>query len=391
MSELYDRADSTIRRALGISDNIALCPMGECGLLTKQILNWRYGIQETYTIDNYMKYFNSNIISVDDLKNKNTTNLVIVLSTVKEEINWELRKQIEALDKDISVLSITDPIIYDREYDFEYIKNVRNLLAVRKVRKKELIRIGRDNDGGYVMLKDFSPNTHAYSFGIADDVSWDAAIAEMGLKVYMYDHTIGNSPRNFKNGTFYSIGISGKDSADGNVLSIRTILEKSGDIQKKDLLLKMDVEGAEWEFILETPSCILENFAQMTFEFHGLLNKNKQELVIEALAKLNKTHQVIWVHGNNAKHAYNAKGLILPYLLEATYVSKKKYEFDDYESYIVPGRLDMPNIPRRSDLELGNFGKSAVLGIEKHELRNGEKYEDKSFGGSKVRFSKGTE
>jgi hypothetical protein len=56
------------------------------------------------------------------------------------------------------------------------------------------IRVGRENDGGYVMLDDFSGVSAAYSLGIKDDVSWDLQMADRGLTIYMYDHTIDALP-----------------------------------------------------------------------------------------------------------------------------------------------------------------------------------------------------
>ena len=58
----------------------------------------------------------------------------------------------------------------------------------------ELIRLGRKNDGGYVMLNEFDEKMEAYSFGINDDISWDLDIANRGLNCWMYDHTIQRLP-----------------------------------------------------------------------------------------------------------------------------------------------------------------------------------------------------
>ena len=61
-------------------------------------------------------------------------------------------------------------------------------------------RVGRDFDGGYVMLDDFSSQKFdaAYSFGINDDVSWDEAMAALGMDIFMYDHTIEKLPKQGK-------------------------------------------------------------------------------------------------------------------------------------------------------------------------------------------------
>lgn len=356
MTSMYQRIDCLVRKALSISKNIAICPIGEIGLMTKQILNWRYGVEERYILDNYMKEFNSKIISINDLIEKDTKNLVVILSSINEEVNIELKKQIELLGQNITLINVLDPAVFETENYFEFIKKMRSILIVRGVEgSKKLIRVGRNYDGGYIMLNDFSKDMHAYSFGIADDVSWEKQIASFGIKVFMYDHTISRLPYDITGGKFFRIGISGTDNADGKTLSMLTILEKTGDIKSDNLILKMDVEGAEWDFILNTPSDILENFLQISIEFHSLFAWGEQERILAALSKLNQTHQVIWVHGNNAGDAYKAHELLLPELMEATFVNRKKYKFFSYDTYYIPTCLDMPNLPGRRDLILGDY------------------------------------
>lgn len=64
------------------------------------------------------------------------------------------------------------------------------------------IRVGRPNDGGYVMLDDFGGITAALSLGVADDPSWDLAIGERGIPTFQFDHTINKPPAEHPNLTF---------------------------------------------------------------------------------------------------------------------------------------------------------------------------------------------
>jgi hypothetical protein len=69
------------------------------------------------------------------------------------------------------------------------------------------IRVGRQNDGGYVMLDDFSGISAAYSLGISDDVSWDLQMADHGMTIYMYDHTIPALPASHSRFRWGKVGI----------------------------------------------------------------------------------------------------------------------------------------------------------------------------------------
>ena len=71
----------------------------------------------------------------------------------------------------------------------------------------EKILIGEKRDGGYVLLDDFKNIKIAYSFGISNNIHFDKELADKGIDVYMYDHTINQLP--FNNSRFHwkKIGI----------------------------------------------------------------------------------------------------------------------------------------------------------------------------------------
>ena len=47
------------------------------------------------------------------------------------------------------------------------------------------VRIGRNEDGGYLMLNDFSKCGVLYGFGVGDDISFEMSIAERGYQIYL--------------------------------------------------------------------------------------------------------------------------------------------------------------------------------------------------------------
>ena len=67
------------------------------------------------------------------------------------------------------------------------------------------------------------------------------------------------------------------------------------------------------------------------------------EEIINVLTKINKTHQSIWVHANNAGRVEQARNIVIPDLLEITYVLKDRYDFEDIE-YSCPLDIDEPNL-----------------------------------------------
>ena len=67
---------------------------------------------------------------------------------------------------------------------------IYHLILPKEVVGKKRILLGEKTDGCYVLLDDFENIKYAYSFGINRNIQFDKALADKGIDVYMYDHTI---------------------------------------------------------------------------------------------------------------------------------------------------------------------------------------------------------
>ena len=226
-------------------------------------------------------------------------------------------------------------------------------LVPKAPKHKGFVRLGRDYDGGYVMLDEFSKNDVAYSIGICDDTSWDEDISKRDIDVFMYDHTIAP----LKVGGrlhFFKTGVCGTNTKQKDLLTLEEMLIKDNNISK-DIILKIDVEGAEWDVFSTISEDVLKKFSQIAIELHWICNriKNKEQYnqMIIALDNLNKTHQVIHVHGNNYSRCELIGGVPVCQALEVTYIRKGKYEFLNQKSEEAH-RLDLPCYPKLPDYTL---------------------------------------
>lgn len=168
-------------------------------------------------------------------------------------------------------------------------------------------------------------------------------MADRGMHVYCYDPTIIELPEAYEGLEFYRIGIAGDDDVKNRMLLMKAILENNKHEKNNNLILKMDVEGAEWDFLSKTSSEILAMFTQMTFELHDLTNMENREKVIAALENIRETHDPVWIHANNVGGVECANGITIPRLLEITFALKEKYELQD-GIYHCPIKLDLPNV-----------------------------------------------
>jgi hypothetical protein len=221
-----------------------------------------------------------------------------------------------------------------------------------------LVRKGRPFDGGYVMLMADFRQVVAYSLGIADDVSWDLDMADMGCDVFQYDHTIDQPPLRSESFHFSRFGIAARSSSDGTFKSVADILALNDHQHRTDLILKMDIEAAEWDVLGSLESDTLARFSQIIVELHWLaLGEQPAQIsrVVHVLHKMNETHQVIHLHANNHGPLGILGGVMLPDAMEVSYVRKADHQFKVCDR-VFPTDLDMPNNPNTADYFLGALG-----------------------------------
>lgn len=231
---------------------------------------------------------------------------------------------------------------------------LRRLEPMRAVQHGK-IRIGKEADGGYVMLDDFAGIKVAYSIGICDEVSWDVAIADRGIDVFQYDHTIDRLPLEHPRFHWSKTGLGPRATADLETLP--GLLAKNGHHGRDDMLLKCDIEGCEWDVLAELPPDCLPHFKQIVLEVHFLERLVEPEFaagVERAVAVLTAGHRVIHVHGNNHRPYSIVGGIPLPSVLELTLARSRDVVFERSDESF-PGPLDSPCSRGRADFRLGAF------------------------------------
>lgn len=241
-------------------------------------------------------------------------------------------------------------------YEKKQIKKIHALLHVMNVKNKKIIRIGNKNDGGYLMVDDFLENGGtAYSFGVSSDVSWDKEMAGYHYDIYMYDHTINELPEQNTHFHFEKMGIASAINEVGEYLNtLNYFLKKNNHQDEERMILKMDVEGAEYGFLEMTDSSVLNQFDQIVMELHFITSVEKSDEIIKALTKLNVTHQLVHVHGNNYSKIKYINGHSIPDSLEVLYVKRSICQFYEKEE-IRPFELDSPCWIERNEVFLGNW------------------------------------
>lgn len=245
----------------------------------------------------------------------------------------------------------------------DYYAQLHSLLRIGQIKDVSLVRVGdtgqRSGDGAYIMADDFLSGGVAYSFGISDDVAWDNDMAKRGYDIYMYDPTIDELPFRQSKFHFCRAGISDGKNIDSNYYSLEYFLETNQHSENRNMILKMDVEGAEWGFLKEVKSATLELFDQIVFELHELIVDGNVRKKLQALQKLNATHQLVHLHPNNFGRAIIIDGKLFSNDIEATYIRRGKYSSINMEYDVkLPLPIDRPNRAKTPEMCLGYWNRA---------------------------------
>ena len=171
---------------------------------------------------------------------------------------------------------------------------IYQFLCPKEVKGKKRILVGEKQDGSYITLDDYDNVKIAYSIGIRDIIQFDRALADRGIDVYMYDHTINNLP--YENNKFHwkKIGLGGIFEKKENIQTLEDMIKENGHSQENNMILKIDIESAEWNSLKDISEKTLLQFKYILIEYH--FTKENHLLYYNVLKKIYKTHQVFYVH-----------------------------------------------------------------------------------------------
>jgi hypothetical protein len=208
-------------------------------------------------------------------------------------------------------------------------------------------RIGGDADGGYVMLDCIRPAAPVLSYGVGPDITFDLAMAERGHQVTAFDHTVETMPGAHENLRWVREGIGERDTPEKHLATLATHAARHAEAGE-DMILKLDVEGAEWHALLAAPDALLARFQQIVGEFHSfesIAHAGGLGLRREVLQKLLRQFALVHVHSNNSQPFFTVHGMPVSNLLELSFVRRDVCRTVP-STALFPTALDRPCNPR---------------------------------------------
>ena len=223
------------------------------------------------------------------------------------------------------------------------------LLALRPVEPGiELVRIGPDKDGGYLVPDDLDGIRHVFSPGVSTESGFEAQLADRGMQVFLADHSV-DGPASAHPRFVFDKRYVGCVTDEQYLTLDDWHAAKLGADSGEDLLLQMDIEGAEYETLFAASPRLLGKFRVMVIEFHWLAQLWNQpffSLASRAFGKLLATHAVVHIHPNNCCGSVTSAGIEIPRIAEFTLLRRDRLRSTGYRTTF-PHPLDRPNVAKK--------------------------------------------
>ena len=217
----------------------------------------------------------------------------------------------------------------------------------------ENIRIGGNNDGGYIVPDDFDGVKYCFSPGVGSISKFENELTKRNIKCFLADYSVNP---NFENNLIdFDKKFIGASSYENYLRLDDWIKQKLDYKSNNDLMLQIDIEGDEYEVINSLNDEILKKFRIILIEFHELhylFDNFMFEKINKAFKKIMKLFNCTHIHPNNSvDFIFKDKNIIIPPVLEFSFLRKDRGNVVD-KNLSFPSKLDQPNLLNKRDIKL---------------------------------------
>jgi hypothetical protein len=188
-----------------------------------------------------------------------------------------------------------------------------------------LIRLGAPADGGYLVPDDLAGIHACFSPGVSSVSAFETACADRGMNVFLADRTVAGPAESHPLFHFTRKHVGA--TTDDGIMTMAQWVRQSVEDSTSDLLLQMDIEGAEYETLLATPDELLRRFRVVVIELHWLdhlWSKPFFNVASSAIRKLLQSHLCVHIHPNNCCGSLTRAGIEIPRVCEFTFLRRDR-------------------------------------------------------------------
>lgn len=212
----------------------------------------------------------------------------------------------------------------------------------------DLVRVGGMRDGGYLLPDDLDGLAASFSPGVNVVVDFDLDMAGRGVPVFMADASVDGPPVQNPLFDFQKLFL-GPETCPGFITLDDWVAGKAP--ADGDLLLQIDIEGAEWDVLDTVSDAVLNRFRIIALEVHDFQDVYRKGVAaqkLRVLKRLQRDFVVAHIHINNCDAPLQLGGLSVPPTFEITYLRRDRVK-DLRPAAPLPHPLDTPNDWRHVD------------------------------------------
>ena len=222
----------------------------------------------------------------------------------------------------------------------------------------DLVRIGGDADGGYLIPDIFDRIAYCLSPGVADTADFEAELSRRyGIKSFMIDGSVASAP--FADDNFHFTKKFLGYRTDGDFITLSDWLESildAGAGSDHGMILQMDIEGGEYDVLTFESTATLGRFSAIVIEFHNLerlFDRYFLKTISIIFEKLYRNFSICHVHPNNCCGVTSFNGIDIPKVIEVSFLRHDLVDqFKSSAPLSLPHRLDRRNVADHDDIEM---------------------------------------
>ena len=237
-------------------------------------------------------------------------------------------------------------LFVEKKTNNQKIKRILSKLTPYKI-SNQIIRLGENNDGGYLIPDDLKDVEHCYTAGVGNLTKFEKDLYEnYKIKSTLADPAEINAKILPENSLFINKKVSIYDS--DKTISINNFVNS-----EKDIILKIDIEREEYENLLNITDNHLKNTRVLILELHDLRNLRSDffaSLFEKILDRLNIFFYICHLHPNNSGKVKKIANFKIPDMLEITLLNKNRFENNPKEIAQIPHSLDQKIDPSKNEI-----------------------------------------
>ena len=252
--------------------------------------------------------------------------------------------------------------------DHELDALIRNLFPVVS-KGQEMIRLGSEGDGGYLVPDDLIGIRACFSPGVGSISAFEEDCANLGMNVFLADKSVEGPAESHELFDFIQKNIGAVTNDDFMTMDDWVVSSLPED--RSDLLLQMDIDGAEYETFLGMSHNLMQRFRIIVAEFHDLDHLWSEpcfKLISRAFYKILQTHTCVHIHPNNTRASVRKGHLEIPKVAEFTFLRTDRIQNPSFAT-VFPHPLDCDNTKDNPSLTLPSCWHNKITSFNQETIQ----------------------